>query len=364
MPQSETRFPPYFKYTTVLFGLILSIYALVEAKELLIPLAIALVFALLLYPFCKKLESFRLPRALAAGTSILLLLGVVVGIGYLLFLQLDSMGQELPTLNSKLNDKLDSIQEYLEATFGMNQERQSAYVKQSINNFLRNSGSVFSTTFNLTAGLFNYLIVVPISLFFMLYYRKFFKRFLYKLVKRTQHTKLETILSNVQLVIQNYIVGLFTVIAIVAVLNALGLYIVGIKYALFFGVMVSLLTVIPYVGILLGSLVAISYALLTTDSLLYPALTALVFWVVQILEGNLITPNVVGSRVKLNPFVAIVGLLIGGMIWGPAGMILSIPFLAMLKVVLDAIPSTQAYGYVMGVPQEDEPSPAPPPKVS
>ena len=354
MTSSKQSYPFYIRYTVGLFGAILTIYALVQAKELLIPLAIALVFALLLYPVCKKLESWGVSKGIAATVAIVLMLAVVFGMGYLLFLQLESMGNELPQLRLRLDEKIDSIQDYFEETFGLNHARQTAYIKQSLNTFFRSGGSLFSTTFTLTAGLFNYLIVVPVSLFFMLYYRQFIKEFLYKIIKPVQHYKLENILEKSQLVMQDYLVGLFTVIAIVSVLNTIGLYVVGIKYSLFFGIFVAMLTIIPYVGILLGSLVAVLYALLTTDSLLYPILTAIVFWVVQILEGNLITPNIVGSRVQLNPFVAIIGLLIGGMVWGPAGMILSIPFIAMLKVILDAIPEAKAYGYILGVPEKKE----------
>jgi len=186
----------------------------------------------------------------------------------------------------------------------------------------------------------------------MLYYRSFFKEFLYRLAPRQQHDRLERILGQIQQVMQDYILGLFMVIVIVAFLNTLGLTVIGIRYAVFFGFLAALLTIIPYVGIFIGSLLPILYALVTTDSLFYPVAIAVVFWLVQVLEGNLITPNVVGNKVQLNPFAAILALLVGGAIWGPAGMILFIPFVAMLKVVFDAVDGLQPWGFVLGLPQE------------
>ena len=159
------------------------------------------------------------------------------------------------------------------------------------------------------------------------------------------------IFSRGENVVRGYIVGLFMVIVIVGALNTIGLAIIGIEYALFFGVLAALLTIIPYLGIFIGSLLPIVYALLTKDSLWYPLGVAAVFWCVQFIEGNFITPNVVGNKVSLNPFAAIIALFVGGAVWGPAGMILFIPYLALLKVVFDVIEPLEPYGFLLGNPE-------------
>jgi predicted PurR-regulated permease PerM len=138
------------------------------------------------------------------------------------------------------------------------------------------------------------------------------------------------------------------VILIVAVLNIVGLLILDIEYAIFFGVLGALLTIIPYVGIFIGSLLPILMSLLTKDSAWYAVGVAGVFFLVQILEGNFITPNVVGAQVSVNPLAAIVGLILGGMLWGAAGMILALPVIAILKVVFDSVESLEPYGYLLG----------------
>ncbi len=346
------EFPGYFKYTIILLGIILSFYALIVAKSLLIPLSLALMFALLLLPLSHRLEQSRVPRSIASFLCILILVGSIISVGYVLSLQIDSISRELPALNEKVEEKLNDIQSFFEARFGIDENKQSAYFRRSVTDFLENSGTIYKTTFTITAGILNYLIIVPIGLFFMLYYRSFFKEFLYKLTPRQRHDRLERVLGQIQQVMQDYILGLFMVIAIVAALNIIGLWVIGIRYAIFFGFLAALLTIIPYIGIFIGSLLPILYALLTTDSLFYPIAVAIVFWLVQVLEGNFITPTVVGNKVQLNPFAAILALLVGGSIWGPAGMILFIPFLAMLKVIFDAVDDLQPFGFMLGVPTE------------
>jgi predicted PurR-regulated permease PerM len=92
--------------------------------------------------------------------------------------------------------------------------------------------------------------------------------------------------------------------------------------------------------------------LLTKDSIWYAVGVAGAFTVVQFLEGNFITPNIVGSKVSVNPLAAIIALILGGMLWGPAGMILSIPFTAILKVILDNIEPLEPFGFLLGEPPE------------
>jgi predicted PurR-regulated permease PerM len=351
MSAGKIEFPSYFKYTIIVLGAILTFHALIEARMLLIPFSLSMVFALLLYPFSRRLERMNLPRSISTLIAMVLVVLLVSSVVYILSIQIGRISEELPTIEAKLVDTIDEAQLFLEEQFEIDQRAQTSYLKEALATFFRSSSAFYKATFSLTAGLLNYLVVVPIALFFMLYYRSFFKDFLYRLIPRQQHDKLAKVLFDVQQVIQSYIVGLFTVIAIVAVLNTLGLYFLGIEHAVFFGLLASLLTIIPYVGVFIGSVLPIIYALITTDSLFYPLGVLAIFWGVQILEGNFITPNVVGSKVSLNPFAAIVALLIGGKVWGPAGMILFIPFMAMLKVIFDAIEPLKPYGFLLGVPE-------------
>ncbi|PSR02211.1 MAG: hypothetical protein BRD50_07485 [Bacteroidetes bacterium SW_11_45_7] len=227
---------------------------------------------------------------------------------------------------------------------------------------LSNSAKHLKTrsTLSTTATAFTALALIPIYIFFLLYYRDFYLQFLFYILKGNEEEEVEEVVHQIQKVVQNYLIGLLMVIFIVAVANSIGLMVLGVKHAIFFGTLAGVLNIIPYIGVLIGSLLPILYSALTMESWFYPIMVAIIFWGIQTLEGNVITPYVVGSKVRINPLAAILALIIGGLIWGPAGMIIFIPFIAILKVVLDAVPSTRAYGFVLGLPPVEKQPTSPP----
>ncbi len=183
----------------------------------------------------------------------------------------------------------------------------------------------------------------------MLYYKEMYLVFFKKVMQYDNtDSEVEDLVERIQKVTQNYLVGLLSVIGILAVLNTTGLFIIGMEHAIFFGVFAALLAVIPYIGIIIGALPPLLFALLLGDSLLTAALVVAVFGVVQALEGNFISPKIVGSKVSINPFVAIIALIIGGEIWGIAGMILFVPLVGILKVIFSEIEGLKPYGYLLG----------------
>jgi len=212
-------------------------------------------------------------------------------------------------------------------------------------------GSYLTTALRSLGNSLSSAILVPIMIFFFLYYRDFFREFFFRAFSSTPKEIIEEGLGRIYEVLKSYLVGLVTVMGIVAVLNTIGLYILGIEYAWFFGILAALLTIFPYIGIFVGSMIPALFALATKDSLWYATGVIIWFQVVQMLEGNFITPNIVGGKASLNPLVSLLSFFLGGMLFGLAGMILALPLLAMLKVIFDIIPQTQAYGFLLSEPE-------------
>jgi predicted PurR-regulated permease PerM len=154
--------------------------------------------------------------------------------------------------------------------------------------------------------------------------------------------------TDLRKVIQHYIIGMLKVIAILAALNGTGLLLLGIKHAIFFAVFAAILNVVPYIGPLVGSIVPMTFALFTKDSLWYPLGVLICFTINQSIEGHFLTPKIVGSNVNINPLTSLLALILGGTIWGIVGMILFIPMTAILKKILELSPRTEAYAYLMG----------------
>lgn len=348
------KLPAYFKYSVTLFGIVLTFYILIVGKALFIPFFIAILLAFLLHPLCVRISRWGVHRGIASLLSIIL---VVIVLGFVIFFlssQINKIVRDLLAISGKLDMLIGKIHVFFEDKFGVAQQEQTQYFRDSLNNLIQNSSKFLSNTVSATADFFTSFLLVVLSLFFLLYYSNFFKEFLYRLIEKEGHQKLEHIFVKGESVVRSYILGLFMVIVIVGTLNTIGLAILGVEYAVFFGVLAALLTIIPYLGIFIGSLLPIVFVSLTKDSLWYPIGVALVFWFVQFLEGNFITPNIVGNKVSLNPFAAIVALFIGGAVWGPAGMILFIPYMALLKVVFDVIEPLEPYGFLLGNPDEKQ----------
>ncbi len=350
---SMKTFPGYFKYFIVLSSIMLTCYLLILGKFILSPVLAAFVIALLLHPICAYLERRKIPRVLSSILSILVIFVLLGGISYFFSAQVNSISNDLNAIGARFNELIDRGYVWMKDTFGIEQQAQTLYLKAALNRLLQNSNSAFTQTVSATADFVTSFFLFLITLFFFLYYRRFFVTFLYYWFRPEDHSAVGSTLRKIEQVVRSYILGMLIVITIVATLNTLGLMILGIQHAIFFGVLAAVLIIIPYVGIFIGSLLPILFAMVTESSLWYPVGVAMVLWGVQFLEGNFITPNIVGGKVSINPFAVIIALFFSGMLWGIPGMILSIPVLAIIKVICDAVPSWKPIGFLLGTAPED-----------
>lgn len=352
----EIKLPGYFKYTVILLGLTLLIYTLQQFKAVLMPLAFGLLFALLLLPLNRDLENkLRFPRPLAilaSITMVILILGLIV---WFLSMQLVSLTSELESISKNMQKLITKGQDFVYQNFGIVPPDKSQLIQNTIGGLQELTTTFLGSTISITTGALTILTLVPIFVFLLLYYRDHLEQFMFKFVAKDRRSGVIQTIIDIQHVVQSYISGLMIVIVVVALLNSAGLLILGVKYAVFFGVFASILTIIPYIGILIGASIPALFTLATTGELLDAVLVVLVFMFVQFLEGNFITPFVVGSKVSLNPFAAILALLVGGEVWGAAGMILSIPIIAMMKVIFDVYEPLQPFGFLLADIDEVKP---------
>ena len=346
----QSKYPLSFKLAAYLVSLTIITLVLIYAKALLVPIAFAALLSLLLYPICNWLESKRVPRVLAIIFSLLLILIIISGVLIVISSQIAGFSQEIPALIERINSIFSQLQKFIQSVFDISPESQIEMIQQQLENFLSTSGAFFSTAMGTLTSFFSIISIVPVYAFLFLFYREIFKKFLYKSVNPTNHDRAAHAVEDVQGVVRSYIGGLALVTLIVAVLNCVGLYIVGVKFALFFGILAALLTIIPYIGIIIGGLLPLLMALLSENPLSQAIGVVIVLGVVQFLEGNFITPKVVGSKVSINPFAAIMALFIGAQVWGTIGMILAIPATAMIKVIADTIKPHSALSILLTDP--------------
>lgn len=344
----ELKLPTYLKYVILLIGLALTIWFLQLFKSVLVPILFAALFSFLVLPLCRSLEKINIPRPIAILFCIITIIVVFGGIVWFLSAQLMSFTGELSHITEKLNELLMKVQLFLQAKFGIQPRNNSDLVRSTLGTLQERSTQIISNTISLTTGALSVFGLIPIYIFCMLYYRSHMRQFMFKFVSPPSRTHVIKTVGSIQGVVASYISGLITVIIIVSLLNSFGLLIMGVKYAFFFGVFAAILTVIPYIGILIGATLPALFTLVETGSVLDALAVVGIFAFVQFLEGNFITPYITGSKVSINPFAAIVALIIGGEVWGAVGMILSIPLIAILKVLFDAYAPTEPLGFLLG----------------
>ncbi len=340
--------PLYVKIPMVLLTITLTVGIMIYAKGVLVPLMIAGLLAVLISPLSSWFENKGIPRLLAAFFSLVALIGFLFGLAYFFYNQLIGFADELYLLEKRVTEFLQIINEFTEQHVEGAVPISFENIQSAIFNYLYDNIASLTQGVIATATTLTIVFIVPIYIFLFLYFRRFLIEFIRKAFPDKTQDTVQSVIHKVKLVVQNYIVGMFIVIVILAVLNSIALYSFGLKHFLLFAVFAALLNVIPFLGPFIGATLPIVYALLTKDSLWYPFGIFLAFYVIQLAESNIFTPRIVGGKVSMNPLMTIVALLIGNFIWGLAGMILFIPGMAMMKVVFDEIDGLRPYGFLLG----------------
>ncbi len=347
----------YVKYTYILAALILTVFAMIVAKSILLPLLFALFFSILLSPVAGWLERYKVPRFLSSFAAILVGLLVLFGIGFFFYNQMTAFVRDVDMFAERLEELLASMEGFLATWFAIEGEINLDRVVSAIFEWIQENATALTRGITGAATTIASIFLVPVYMYLMLLFRDILKNFALRAFGGgdDQSTlKVHNIILKVKTLVQKYITGLLMVIAILAVLNSIMLIVIGVDHAIFFGVFAAMLNVIPFIGPIMGSILPILYALITMDSLIYPIIILLGFYIIQLFESNLFTPTIVGSQVSMNALATLLLIFIGAQIWGLAGMILFIPLGAILKVICDEVDSLNHFGYLLGRPKDDE----------
>jgi predicted PurR-regulated permease PerM len=340
--------PLLIRITYLLLFFILLFFILIEARGFLYPLALGIFFAYLLYPIANFLEKKGLHRILANLLTIFLGLTTLAGLLIFLYSQLRVFIDDFPAMRSQAVSNLIAFENFIESKFGVATTVQHSWIRESVQNMFQAGGDFFNTFFAATTGTLVTFGLLPVYIFFLLFYRNKFKVFLLKLIPDERHDKVEIIITKISYVVNRYMSGIFIVVLILCFLNSIGLIIVGIKYAVLLGVISAIFNLIPYFGTLIGGSIPLLMALLTEDSPKYAVGVIILFIILQFTENNILTPNITGGNVNINPFITILSIIVGGMVWGIPGMFMVVPIIGIIKIICDHIESLEPYAYLLG----------------
>jgi putative permease len=345
----EVSLPFAAKLALVLLSIIMIGYLAILGKSLFAPMLFSLLMAFLMLPFSNFLEQqFKFKRGLAAITSVILMIAVLYGLFYFLASQLGLLWADWPLLVKQVTKAFYDIRDWASLTFHVDFAKQKNPLSMdNAEKALSTSATIIFTTFLTLSSSLLFLAFTLLFTFFILNYRRILYTFLTTVFAEEHKTKVSDIVREIQRIIKKYITGLFLQMLIVSLITMITLSILGVKYAILLGLIAGILNIIPYLGISTALLLSTLITFATAGAA-KALLVILVFIGIHTIDGNILMPLVVGSKVKINALFAFIGIIIGEMVWGISGMFLCIPYLAMLKIIFERVEGLEPWGLLLG----------------
>ncbi|HLL94974.1 MAG TPA: AI-2E family transporter [Spirosoma sp.] len=345
MLPEQTR-PHYHQFSHSLLSLAILTVAIYLGQDILVPLAMAGLLAVLLRPVEDRLLRLGMHKVFAISLALLLAIVVLSGLAIALSMQLSDFTDDIPKLRQNLSDLLDEARQWVRREYNVSYRQQEKYIEKAQTQTLDSLQT--TDTLGVITGPLGTLTLVPIYVFLLLYYRSMLLHFVVVLFAEKYAERVREVLGEIKAVVQSYVVGLLIETACVAALNSVGLLILGVQYAVLLGIIAAILNLIPYIGGLAATFLTmlVCFGNQPDPSILLGVFGVFIF--VQFVDNNVLVPLIVASKVRVNALVSVVGVLVGGALAGVSGMFLSIPAIAIMKVIFDRVDSLRPWGVLLG----------------
>ena len=325
------------RFSHLLITVCLVIYILNIGKNIIVPIVFAMLFSFMLKPLSDFFEKYIKSRVVSILCSFLVTLIPIATTIWHFASQSFDVFKNMPAISGKIKTGINKIFSWLNRNYGFSKSQSEEWLTESFSSVLDAPVEIVGGWVSTSSTLLISILLIFLYSFFFLLYRTSIKNFLLIQFAQRQRKEATQLIMDVQSVAQQYLSGLALVIVILGILNGLGLMIIGIEYAFFWGFLGAFLAVIPYIGTIMGGMLPFVFSIATTDTLWQPIAIVILYGTVQAIEGHLITPKVVGSSVKINPLTAIIALLIGAAIWGVSGLILALPLVGITRIICEHI---------------------------
>ncbi|MCQ6958769.1 AI-2E family transporter [Mucilaginibacter aquariorum] len=344
----KTALPVTVKRAIELIGLFVLGWLIVAAETIVMPLLMAFFFSLLLLPLFRLFRKGRLPEAVAVFLPILLFSIVVALIIWLFSNQVGALLDDFPKIQHTVTKHLDDLSIWISRSFGYSPKEQVHFIDVQSKKLFNSLDGLISTAIGSVSGMIIFLGLLPIYIYLIMLYRKLFIKFLLMWFNEAQHTMVWETIREAERMVKNYLIGLLIQITYIIILLGGLLWVFGIQNALLIGIIFAFLNLIPYLGALIGNILGALLTLASSDQLADVLIVLGAITVVQFLDNNILMPRIVGSQVKINPLVSIVGIIAGGAMAGLSGMFLAMPVLAILKLIFDRSDHYRQWAVLLG----------------
>jgi predicted PurR-regulated permease PerM len=320
---------------------------IIAGREIITPIIMAFFLAIMLLPVHRKLRK-RMPEALSIFLTLLLLIIVVGLLVWFFSAQISNLVSDFPLIKQNVQAHLNSLSTWINAKTGISANRQLGMISEQNEKLMNYAGGMLGGAASSVTGVLIFIALLPIYIFLMLFYKNLLLRFVFLWFPQQSHGKVEEVMRETETIIKSYLVGLLIQITYITILLGGILMVLGIKHAILIGVIFAILNLIPYVGALIGNIIGVLLTLSSSQELAPIVYVLLTIAFVQFLDNNILMPRIVGSKVKINALVTILGVIIAGALAGISGMFLSLPVIAVLKIIFDRTDSMKQWGVLFG----------------
>jgi AI-2 transport protein TqsA len=349
------KLPFYAHLALTLTSLVLIVVILMVGSNLFIPIVFALLAALLLYPMTRFFESkLRMSRGLASILSLFIFIVGLGGVCYFLTFEIINFSHGLPKLQQRFQEIFSNIQQWLKTKYHINTKEQTDYLNRSATTIAGTVANSIGNIFLSVGQVLLWLVFIFIYTFFMLFHRNLLVKFLLHLFRVKYRAKVNEVIGETRMMINSYIIGLLIEMVLVSFVNSVAFVIEGVQYGILLGILAAVLNIIPYLGIYtsIGLTMLVTFANASGTLALEAGIT---LFAVHMIDANVLMPRIVGSRVKMNPFITIVAVVVGEFIWGVPGMFLFIPLIGIIKLICERVDGLEAWAILIGVNEKEKP---------
>jgi predicted PurR-regulated permease PerM len=340
--------PLTVKRSIELLGLFAAFALVHVAQDVVTPILLAFLISVLLMPVFNFFRRLRLPESLSIVAAIIVAALVIVGIVAFFSYQVGILVSDFPQLEKNITAHWQALSQWISQRTNYSTGEQMAMIQKQSRTAFSNVGSFLQTGFSSITGMFIFFGLLPIYTFLIMFYRKVIVKFVFMWFPRSDHKEVTAAITETQMITKSYLIGLLIQITYMTVLVGGLMLLFGIPHGLLIGIIFAILNLIPYVGALIGNLIGVLLTLASSSAFSDVVIVLVVIGVVQFIDNNILMPRIVGSKVKINAFVSIIGVVIGGTIAGISGMFLSLPVMAIFKIIFDRTESFKHWGVLLG----------------
>ena len=342
------KMPITVKRAIELIGLFVLGTIVVAGNTIIMPLLMAFFFSLMLLPAFRFFRKLKLPEAIAVFLPILLLTIVLALIIWLFSSQVGALLDDFPQIERTVAKHLDNLSIWISNSFGYSPAEQLKFINVQSQKLFSSLGGVFKGAAGSLTSIVIFIGLLPIYMYLIMLYRNLFLKFVLMWFKQNEYQNVEEAIRQTEQMVKSYLIGLLIQITYIIILLGGILWLFGIQNALLIGIIFAFLNLIPYLGALIGNILGVLLTLASSDSIADVLIVLGAITFVQLLDNNILMPRIVGSQVKINPLVSILGIIIAGSMAGISGMFLAMPVLSILKIVFDRSENYKQWGVLLG----------------